>query len=75
MNEWIPISVLFFLLQLNKIYIAYTFLHFKELPCPEIMVRMQYYIFQEGPTAYGPLKILRLKNMYSENCIALIEDL
>lgn len=39
------------------------------------MVRMQYYILQESSTAYGPLKTLHLENMYSENCIALIEDL
>lgn len=39
------------------------------------MVRMQYYILQEGSIAYGQLKTLHLKSMYSENCIALIEDI
>ena len=39
------------------------------------MVRMQYYIFQEVSVVYSKLKTLHLKNMCSENCIPLIENL
>lgn len=65
----------FFLSELNQLFIIYNFLHFKEISWTGKMVRMQYYIFQEGSVVYSQLKTLHLKNMCSENCIPLIENL